>query len=604
MAYKTTTATSLFRNPVRKEEEFVTGLAAGLVVADAGDRTNDGLFVKVQAPGVAEPGWILSSDAQQVPDPEPPPVNVAGFVRTCLIAERTLNGMSSTDPWFVAADFIIARAIIETGLVNTGQKVAGTNGVGPLQVTPTEWARFLAEGGQFSADFTDADRQHPTLQVRGAVFRMHLDAKEYSQVRKQTNAAGDSAAILPSYLDVFHAYLANPEVAVAIRDAQEDAGLNIKSIGDLLQGKLDNNLAKKLSDDQITMLFARDAFKQENCDKTKSVSDFVTCTAKILNGSLSKAFDLIKQHAPDELPPATGGKPAWFAFAETQLDTKEGDPASEPRILAYFNATDITPKPTSTKVAWCGAFAAACMANAGKQASIPKGAAAAISWRGWGTVAIPLQSPTYPLGAVVVLSHTPGTDSTGHVGFFDSRLADGRIQLLGGNQHDSVNRTPFPADRVAAVRWDESIVPHAVAAGQFKLPADIPADRHQFADMIIDRFTRAGFSNQAQLAAALANAIAESNLNPTAPAGGGEQSFGLFQCNRTNGLGKGFTIEELETPETNIGIIIAACKKVAAFAQATTIAQAVDIFVRNIERPANQDFEVQKRTNIANRLLL
>jgi hypothetical protein len=125
------------------------------------------------------------------------------------------------------------------------------------------------------------------------------------------------------------------------------------------------------------------------------------------------------------------------------------------------------------------------MGNAGKRNSIPKAAAAAVSWRGWGSVSIPLQSPIYPLGAVVVLSHTPGTGSTGHVGFFDSRLPDGRVQLLGGNQHDSVNKTPFPAARVAAVRWDESVVPSAIAAGKFKVPVDIPADRHQFADIAL-----------------------------------------------------------------------------------------------------------------------
>ena len=40
--------------------------------------------------------------------------------------------------------------------------------------------------------------------------------------------------VLPSYLDVFHAYLTSPKAAVAIRDAALDGANKAKPIGELL----------------------------------------------------------------------------------------------------------------------------------------------------------------------------------------------------------------------------------------------------------------------------------------------------------------------------------------------------------------------------------
>src|SRR6185503_9176877 len=92
-------------------------------------------------------------------------------------------------------------------------------------------------------------------------------------------------------------------------------------------------------------------------------------------------------------------------------------------------------------------FAAHCMKASGNPtvaASVPKGAAAAANWRSWGT-GLPWPSSSIPKGAVVVLSPN-------HVGFF-SGLEGDRVYLLGGNQSDRVDRTPFPRSQVVAVRW-------------------------------------------------------------------------------------------------------------------------------------------------------
>jgi len=120
------------------------------------------------------------------------------------------------------------------------------------------------------------------------------------------------------------------------------------------------------------------------------------------------------------------------------------------------------------------------------------------------------------------------------------------------------------------------------------------------ADLIYNRFREAGFSD-VQARAAVANAIAESNLNPNAKnITAKEESYGLFQMNRKGGLGTNHTPENLMDPNYNIGLAIQAAKESKGFVNATTIEQAVSSFVKDVERPANQEAAILKRIQIAN----
>jgi len=122
------------------------------------------------------------------------------------------------------------------------------------------------------------------------------------------------------------------------------------------------------------------------------------------------------------------------------------------------------------------------------------------------------------------------------------------------------------------------------------------------AGLIVNQFGEAGFG-KFQQAAALANAIAESNLNPNAHAGGAEDSWGLFQLNRNGGLGTPYSSAQLIDPSTNIQIIISEVRKYPLFAAATTISDAVSVFVQKVERPANPSGEIVRRLKIAQSLL-
>src|SRR5262249_39416503 len=129
----------------------------------------------------------------------------------------------------------------------------------------------------------------------------------------------------------------------------------------------------------------------------------------------------------------------------------------------------------------------------------------------------------------------------------------------------------------------------------------VPPGREEIARMIVNAFADAGFG-KLQQASALANAIAESNLNPKAQSAPPDQCVGLFQLNRSGGLGSGHSVAELQDPATNITIIIEAAKKFADFSEAATLEDAVTAFVRKIERPANPTSEIAKRLKIAEKL--
>jgi TIR domain len=132
--------------------------------------------------------------------------------------------------------------------------------------------------------------------------------------------------------------------------------------------------------------------------------------------------------------------------------------------------------------------------------------------------------------------------------------------------------------------------------------ASIPQDRRAIAQQIIDAFAAAGFG-KVQQAAALANAIAESNLNPKAiEAVGG--SVGLFLISPRGGLGVGLTPAQLMDPKVNIDLVVKAAKKYAKFSEAITLIDANSAFVHYIERPSDAEGETTRRLAIANKLVL
>lgn len=141
--------------------------------------------------------------------------------------------------------------------------------------------------------------------------------------------------------------------------------------------------------------------------------------------------------------------PAWLAEARRHIGQREiPGPASNGWIRDMWLSLKggawywRTYGEDDTELPWCGAFVARCMQAAGRE--YPARYASALAWASWGE-AVP--GPSY--GAIAVLTRNGG----GHVGIVTAVSRDGRrIQLLGGNQGDSVSEAWFNAERVAAYR--------------------------------------------------------------------------------------------------------------------------------------------------------
>lgn len=543
--------------------------------------------------GKKHTGWVLQAHREEAEPEAPEDFDAEGFVEICIVAQRAINNDPSTAPWFVAADLVIARALLETKLANLGPLRAGSDAVGPLQVSSVEWDKFLRCGRPFAQTFREPMRDDPIQQIWGATYRMHTDAKAITDFKVQQGMGPAIDPPLPSYLEVFLAYLTNSvEAAIKLADAAASEDDKDKDLPALLAGVLGPAEITALRD-AVVRISGKPA-----ADKALA---FTADIETALNGALMEAFERIMKFAPAGLITA-GGKPPWFEVAKKETGIAEPNE----RILDYFKSIKFATD--TTKTPWCAAFVSFCMKDSGdaKAAnSVPaSGPALAATWRNWGE-ALPLSGDSTPPGAVVVLKPTEKGDGSGHVGFF-VRGDSGSVTLLGGNQKDSVRESTYQRSRVVAIRWLDvgNVAPLAGAGANLKLERITSAERRKMAQLIVEKFARAGYGAFQQIAA-VANAMGESGLDPrkrntTAR----EDSVGLFQLNMRGGVGAGHSPEELQEPERNIALIIAeANRRSPSFRTATSLEAAVRAFVRDVERPKNAEADSVKRIEIARKLV-
>ncbi|TWA95992.1 TIGR02594 family protein [Bradyrhizobium stylosanthis] len=594
----------------------IDGLTGNMIVVGTGNVSGDFIEVKVDD----QTGWV-AKESLAVKGRDL--MNEVSFVRECLIAERAVNMLPQTTPWFVSADYVIARAIFETQdtghkMVNADPKIPGSDGVGPCQISTAEWKRFLDNGGDLAAGFGTGSVDDYLAQAWGAAFTMFTDAKAITQAKRAAGEGSDAEPPLPSYLEIFLAYLTgSPKVAIALAaaaatpaDKGQDPAAAAPAAGTDGASKLNDFLKTKagLADDQIAALFkARPGLTGTNDANAKTVADFVNGVSARFAQGLKDAFDLINKHAPETIAAVVGsGKAPWFDIArqEEGKHIKEGVGNSDAEILKYFQSINF---PTSTsQTPWCAAFVSFCMKTCGDPvvaASVPKtNPALAASWKNWGD-ALPINGTNTPPGAVVVLAPTENHDVSGHVALYVRGDAN-TITLLGGNQSDAVKESTYARSRVAAIRWLDVAGPAAgpAAVGNINL-SHFNAQQQDAAKIIIKAFADAGFGRLHQITA-VANAWRESSLDPGQETHTSkEDSIGLFQLNMRSGLGVGHALGDLRDALKNTNIIVGVCKTVPSFVKATDLEQAVTAFVRFVERPANQPAEIADRLHKANSLM-
>ncbi|TCL72038.1 hypothetical protein [Rhizobium sp. BK251] len=448
------------RNGPSLDEAVVTQMLADDVGREI-EASADGVWHKLEILGLERTGWVrirndLGDILQEVEAPPRPDFTLWAFLKSCVDAEIWINEQSKEQGFFVLADYLIAWADIESKLKNSLPKNPLTDGAGPFQITSADWQRFL--DSKFGKDFSAGDRDDGLDQTCGAAFLALEAMKAISEgITQQDVANGDdetsgpTGPYIPSYVDVLLAHLIGTKAAIDVRMAKlRDEG-----------GKfIDTILPAHFSPEDLAKLITfRSSLLKDANDKIETIDGLLLKAESLLNTELQKAYKLISENTPEDLPKVDGTAP-WLAFADRERSDWEQSLINEStaqgtvRVLEYFRSINFA---TGSVVPWCGAFVGFCMKKAESPFSdtVVEGPARAANWKSWGNVSIPLGDPNVPPGAVVVLAPEKGSARSGHVGFFSRYFGDNDslVEILGGNQSDTVTRTKFARSKIAAIRW-------------------------------------------------------------------------------------------------------------------------------------------------------
>ncbi|TPI78491.1 hypothetical protein [Mesorhizobium sp. B2-8-9] len=492
------TVLKLNPDPTAADGALVNAGEIGFVLAENGNWVQLTVYDALVDPGT---GWARKvgddGDARLVEVDEPPRIEfgIWSFIKGCVDAEFWINGQDNKGPFFVLADYLIAWALIETGnladtknkLGNIGPKTPPGDGTGPFQLTAAEWNTFLDD--PLGADYSAASRELGLDQIAGAAFLARKAMSDISAAITANDAAaglpdtqGLAGPYIPAYIDVLLAHMFGVEMAIKFRTLKlaGQGGTAVDAVLTAPSGPFSTADVKTLLDTRKNVLRDWDSGVVETVDGA------IVNVEKLLQAAFAKAYALIKDQAPEDLPNADGAA-AWMPVAEAEQTAwaplgDETTPAAQTRIRGYFQAIGQERAAGAEIPPWCGAFAGFCVnqANPALFKAITGNPLSSGSWRSFGNESVPLGDPNPPRGAVVVMSPDKGSSSASHVGFFSRYLGSDnqQVELLGGNQSDRVTLTKFDRAKMLAIRWQSAekvaddnagdvAIGGAAAAGQF-----------------------------------------------------------------------------------------------------------------------------------------
>ncbi|TBD04587.1 hypothetical protein ELH21_09365 [Rhizobium leguminosarum] len=413
-------------------------------------------------------GWIHKSYLG-APFHQPPeePVPAISYVFSCAQTEERLK---TADGRVIPAIDLIALGLLEHGLeagfasLNDETLIAfqtdfdEPSAVGAYGLTEAQWQLFLDTGGT-ALNYDLDDRVHSRNQVDAAAYFLREFWRRMAELKQQ-----NPEEYLPRKVDLLCAWLCGPDLeqgakaALAMAGRDEDQSLLSQKMTTFLEATLGWS-----TDSQETAAFLnRRARFAKTGDNAATVGTFLKRVKAAQGKALASAVGLLEHYIPAFLDLGSLAAAPWMVPARAQLGnweqgwTEHSDPG-QAQALSFFGATDhgpgeITNPATGEITDWCGAFTAWCMREAG--APVPKGAALAANWKKWGDVDLPtLHKGEVPVGAVVMLSPTAGTEKIGHVCFFDGwHETHPEFWGLGGNQSDRVTRQAWKSENIVAIR--------------------------------------------------------------------------------------------------------------------------------------------------------
>lgn len=118
-----------------------------------------------------------------------------------------------------------------------------------------------------------------------------------------------------------------------------------------------------------------------------------------------------------------------------------------PKVVEMFARVG-HPEIKDDETSWCAAFVGSVLLDAGLKGT---GALNARSYLKWGKAK---ELKDAEKGDIVVFWRNSPTSWEGHVSFFHEQK-DGLVYVLGGNQKNSVNISPYKASQVLSVRYQD-----------------------------------------------------------------------------------------------------------------------------------------------------
>lgn len=148
-------------------------------------------------------------------------------------------------------------------------------------------------------------------------------------------------------------------------------------------------------------------------------------------------------------------EPKWLTLARKHIGLQEAPGGGDNPIVVQMFADAGHPQVKSDSVAWCAAFVGAMLKRAGVKGT---GSLAARSYLKWG-----VETHDPEPGDIVVLARG-SSPTAGHVGFF-IREVGSSIEILGGNQGNSVSIARFPSSSLLGYRTQKQGSGWAPVAG-------------------------------------------------------------------------------------------------------------------------------------------
>ena len=425
-------------------------------------KTDDGNWIDVHKENADFPHmWVRAADIVEADLSKPLPVDLFTFVNLSTIVSEDFNSRQLAGAVGVSRDYLLALSVVLNKLEEHGFTDDALASFDPFHFTDSEWSKFCGDPALNTNQRQSFDRFDPLAQIDAAVTLTFAAIRD----TQSAPASPDPAAgpYVPNSIDLFLTHMLGRAAGLAIlKDRLAGVALT-KPWSDYVSAAGGDPASLKTRYGRFLDPQFRDPQSPDAPPGKDSVADLSDLVESIFDSAYVVVSKIVSDALPQDVPPTQGQgepdvDPPWMKPARAEEQDHVRRPMN--RILDYFRVAKTQGATVDT--AWCGAFVAYCLDSA--EIKIPQGAALAGTWSSWGR---PVSAPQghIPLGAVVVLSHTPNTDKVGHVAFCagDDGGDPKHILLLGGNQtaNHEVTIEYFPRSCILAIRWptDPSVSP-------------------------------------------------------------------------------------------------------------------------------------------------